>query len=196
VITPPRLAPFEVHDSDERSVALAEVAALLFDCLGPLHELRDADHELLCRSAIGVEFIHAMGNYSTLEHELFGLALDELTALEAFIVEAAACLAADAVAVDPCSMWARLSDHDARRVLWFAAMLRLAEGLVGERRSRVGGVYATWTHETLYVEVDGSVLGGEDLARSRGAALEAVSGRRLLLTSSRERREALRVPAA
>lgn len=190
MLTPPRVAPIGMFDSAPSSASLAETALLLFDRLGPLHRLPGDDRGLLVRSAVGLRFIRAMGAYSTLEHELFGLALAELPAADACVVEAAACLAADEIALDGNVPLSAIRSSDRLRALWFAAILRLADALLGERRASVGEVYVAWTHSVLYVEIDG--VGGCDEAlvrcRSRLSALEAVSGRRVVLTSSARRR--------
>jgi hypothetical protein len=185
-----------MFDSSVRTAPLAETAASLFDCLGPLHGMRLGDHELLCRAAIGVGFIRAMGDYSTIEHELFGLALRELGPLEAFVVEAVSCLTVDRVALDSDGWWSGMQADDRSRILWLAALLRLADALVGEQATPIGGVYAAWTDDTLHIEVDGAAAGSDERVRNRMAALEAMSGRRLLLTESARRRESVRVPAA
>jgi len=184
-------------DSSVRSAPLADMAALLFDRLGQLHGLSLHDRELLHRAAVGVTFIRTTGSYSTLEHELFGLALSDLPEVDARMIEAVSCLAADRVALQSGSARGA-SASERRRELWLAAILRFGDALVAERRAPVGDVYVAWTDAVLYVELDGSV--GDDDASgahvSRAAALEAVSGRRVLLTSSARRREAAQTPAA
>ena len=197
MLTTPLLAPLGTLDSSARSTQLADASALLFDRLGPLHGLRFRDCELLRRSAVGVAFIHAMGSYSTLEHELFELALADLPAADALVVETAVCLAVDRVALHSGEPRVTSTDEQ-RRILWLAAMLRFAEAIAGERGILVDDVYAAWTEDVLYIEIDGAISCDETLKRprSRSAALEAVSGRRLVLTSSARRREAARTPAA
>ena len=197
MLSPQLLAPLGMLDSSVRSAPLADAAALLFDRLGPLHGLALHDRELLRRAAVGVTFIRTTGSYSTLEHELFGLALGDLRDHDARVVEAVSCLAADCVALHVGAERAA-SASEYRRELWLAAMLRFAEALFGQRRAPVGDVYAAWTDTVLYVEIDG-LDGSDDLSGvvpTRAAALEAVSGRRLLLTSSARRREAAQTPAA
>jgi len=197
VLTPPLLAPLGMLDSSLHSAPLADMAALLFDRFGQLHGLALHDRELLRRAAVGVTFIRTTGSYSTLEHELFGLALNDLRDVDARMVEAVSCLAADRVALQAGSARA-VSASEHRRELWLAAMLRFGDALVGECRVPVGDVYAAWTDSVLYIELDG-LLGnddGSDAPLSRAAALEAVSGRRVLLTSSACRREAVQSPAA
>lgn len=190
MLTPPLLAPLGMLDPAPHPSPLAETVATLFDRLGPLHCMRVSDRELLVRSATGLRFIRAMGAYSTFEHDLFGVALAELHQADACVVEATSCFAADRGLPDPNGLWSALGVEDHRRVLWFAAMLRLADGLVGERRGPVGEIYAAWTDATLYVEIDGvgALDDALDRARSRVAALEAVTGRRLVLTSATRRR--------
>jgi hypothetical protein len=184
-------------DSSVRSAPLADTAALLFDRLGRLHHLAPHDCELLRRAAVGVTFIRTSGAYSTLEHELFGLALSDLGKADARMVEAVSCIAADRVALQVGS--ARdVSASQHRRELWLAAVLRLADAIVCGQRHRAGDVYAAWTDDVLYVEVDGPLGNdaGLDAGMSRVAALEAICGRRVLLSSSARRREAARTPAA
>jgi hypothetical protein len=188
VLTSPRLAPVGMFDTSVRTAPLAETAAALFDCLAPLHDLRLEDHELLCRAAIGVGFIRAMGDYSTIEHELFGLALRELAPLEAFVVEAVSCLTVDRVALDPDGWWSRLEADDHGRILWLAAILRLADAVLGETGTPIGGVHAAWTDDMLHIEIDGVSARDTGSMQCRTAALEVMSGRRLVLTSSERRR--------
>lgn len=184
------LDPLGMLDPAPHSAPLVEAASALFDRLGPLHCLRLGDRELLVRSAVGLRFIRAMGSYSALEHELFGIALSELADTDAFVVEAAACLAADHPPVGSHGPWSVLGTRDRRRVLWIAAMLRLADALVGERLAPVGDAHVAWTDSILYVEIDGVGACDDALQRGRGrlAALEAVTGRRIVLTSIPQRR--------
>ena len=197
MLTPPLLAPLGMLDSSVRSAPLADIAVLLFDRLAQLHGLALHDRELLRRAAVGVTFIRTTGSYSTLEHELFGLALSDLCDADVRMVEAVSCLAADRVAIQAGSVRSSsASEH--RRELWLAAMLRFGDALIAEYRAPVGDVYAAWTDAVLYVELDG-FLGDDDASDrplSRAAALEAASGRRVLLTASDRRREAAQTPAA
>jgi hypothetical protein len=170
-----------------------EVTAVrIFTSLGPLHALHIDDLELLGRAAAGLRFIRSSGGYSGLVHELFGAALSELGAMDAFVVEAAACHAADfAVLGEPTRPASELGIAR-RRALWLAAMLRLADGFCVLGGPEAQGVYAAWTEDVLYLEFDefGVPDGQCQPARARVAALEAVSGRTVCVASSTARRGA------
>lgn len=196
MLTTRRTGPIDIFDPASTPSPIETTAALLFDGLGALHGLDPDDRESLSRAAVGLRFIRSMGTYSTIEHELFGLALCELPGCESFVIESAACLAADRIALDPQRQWSRMNGENRRRVMWLAAILRLADALVGDSRRAIEGVYAAWTDETLYVEVDGVAGCEPEVVQARTAAIEAASGRRLVVTSSATRRSAVGAPAA
>jgi hypothetical protein len=172
------------------SQATADSADLIFTALGGLHGLTDNDADLLRRAAAGLRFIQSVGAYSAAEHDLFLIALAELPDADALVVEAAACYAAD-VFVAANSQWRRdASEH--RRALWFAAVLRLADALCTHSAGCPDDVYAAWTAHEVFLEFDGGALTESQVARARTrvAALEAVSGRTVLLARSSARRGA------
>jgi len=169
-----------------------ETAAQIFMALSPLHALGADELELLGRAHAGLRFLDSTGVYSTVEHELFGIALAELPPAEAFVVESAACLAADCVALaEPTgSLAARQSQQ--HKATWIAAVLRLTEGLCTRGCARPSGTFATWTDDVLYLEFDGTSVSPEGLAsaRARLGALEALTGRRVHVAASAIRRGA------
>ena len=167
-------------------------AARIFTSLGPLHALHIDDLELLGRAAAGLRFIRSSGGYSGLEHELFAAALAELDAADAFVVEAAACHAGGFAVLGEPSRPASQVQVARRRALWLAAILRLADGFCILGGPEAQGVYAVWTEDVLYVEFDeGGVPDSQcQRARTRVAALEAVSGRTVCVASSSARRGA------
>jgi hypothetical protein len=170
-------------------LATADAAVMVFEALGELHGLAQHDAELLRRAVAGLRFIQSMGAYTDLEHELFEVALSELDPRDAFVVEASACYAADTcVATDP--LWRSGSLAEKRRAMWFAAIVRLCDPLCSHGASAPDDVYAAWTADSLYLEFDGSSLCDAQLSRAsaRVAALEAVTGRTVLLASSTARR--------
>lgn len=172
------------------SQATTESADLVFAALGGLHGLTDNDADLLRRAAAGLRFIQSVGAYSAVEHDLFLIALAELPDADALVVEAAACYAADVfVAASP--EWRR-DRSEQRRALWFAAVLRLTDALCAHGAGCPDDVYAAWTAHELYLEFDGETLTESQVARARirVAALEAVSGRTVLLARSSTRRGA------
>jgi hypothetical protein len=126
------------------------------------------------------------------ERALMRIALADLSTTEAFIVEAAANCVADLAFEDQRGAWSQLSDDDRRRVLWFAAILRLAEGVDAVTRAPLGAIHVAWSDDVLHIEIDGVALSDHDLDRvlGRRAALEATTGRRVIFTSSTRRRGA------
>ena len=174
------------------SSATEITASRIFTSLVPLHALRLDDLELLARAAAGLRFIRSSGGYSGLEHQLFTAALSELDAVDAFVVEAAACHAADFAVLGEPSKPASQVQFARRRALWLAAILRLADGYCALGGPEAQGVYAAWTNDVLYLEFDefGTPDGQYQRARARVAALEAVSGRTVCVAGSTARRGA------
>jgi hypothetical protein len=178
-----------VTDLPPSSPAVTDTASLIFSALAGLHNLTANDAELLHRAAAGARFIQTLGTYSRLERDLFRIALAELSESDAYVVEAAACCAVDiAISRNP-QAWRADADLQ-RRALWLAAVLRLAEALCVRGSLAPDGAYATWTGTELYLEFDGSALTEARLgcARSRAAALEALTERRVILAHSATRR--------
>ena len=174
------------------SASLADVVARLFTSLAVLHRLPESDAALIERAAAGLRFIRATRPDSEAEQVLLRIALSDLDEESAFVVEASSSYAADRVLPDDCGAWDRL-DRDGRvRILWFAAILRFSECIDAVCGGRTTTIYAAWTETLLHLEVDGCELAARDIDRvlRRVAALEAVSGRRVVLTSSICRRGA------
>jgi hypothetical protein len=160
--------------------------------LARLHGLDDSDGELLGRAAAGHRFMRAMQPFGDHGLALMRIALADLHTPKARIVEASAGYAADLVLEGTRGVWQRLCHPDRRRVMWFAALLRIAEGI-----DSVGGpprcaIHAAWADEVLHLEIDGVPLSDRQVEQvlERAAALEAISERRVLLTSSTCRRGA------
>lgn len=168
-------------------------ALLLFDALGALHGLGDDDAELLRRAASGLRFIRSTDVFTDADDALFHVALADLSDRDAFIVETAARYAADLV---PDFSGTRIGANPGRgrerAALWLAGILRLADGLcpIGSRGAQ--SVYATWTDSVLFLEFDGASVSRALLVRAAGrvTALEALSGRRIVLAGSDARRGA------
>jgi hypothetical protein len=171
-----------------QSETVADIACSLFDCLGPLHGLAAGDRALLeraCRIRIVVSNPHALAGdgFDVTEP------LSELGCREVAIVEAVNHYASDLLPRVGHGIWRRLDGQERHRVAWLVALVRMAEGLATEFAGSAHGIYATWTETLLHIEVDGGHVFGQQLtaARRNAAALEYVSGRRLLLTSSYRR---------
>jgi hypothetical protein len=174
------------------SQAAAHTATAIFAALSALHGLPDDEAELLTRAAAGARFIQSIGTYTNTDHELFRIALSELDRSDALTVEAAACYAAERVDRIDHALLSGRTRLTGLRVLWFAAILRLSDALCSHGSSGPDRVYATWTDTVLYVEFDGASMTDAQIARARDrvAALEASSGRRVVLASSAARRGA------
>ena len=169
-----------------------DVVRRLFAALTPLHELGEHDSELLTRAAAGHRFIRAMQPFGSKERSLMRIALADLPATEAFVVVAASSYAADTSLQDELGAWDRLLQADRRRIMWFAAILRLAESIAAVCANRATPIHVAWTDEVLYLEIDGVALSVRDTERvlGRAAAIEAATDRRVLFTSSARRRGA------
>jgi hypothetical protein len=170
------------------SEAVVEIACGLFDRLTPLHALPEADRGLLeraCRVRLVVTNPHSLAGDGVDVTEPLG----ELGCREVAIVEAVNHYASDLLPRAGHGIWRRLDGEERHRVGWLVAIVRMAEGLAAEFAGSADGIYATWTDTLLHIEVDGGHVFGQQLtaARRKAAALESVSGRRLLLTSSYRR---------
>jgi hypothetical protein len=179
-----RLA-FPASDSD-----LA--AARIFTALEPLHGMSKDQVDLLRRAAAGLRFIRSMDTYTEVEHELFRIALAELRPADAFVVEAAACCAADLVPYGDRGYQPPTRRADQLRALWFAAILRISSAVCAHGDAAPTDVFATWTADIVYLEFDGNEVSQRQLesARTRVAALEALTGRTARVASSAARRGA------
>jgi hypothetical protein len=169
-----------------------DTAARLFAALAPLHRLGRQDEALLARAGAGYRFIRAMHPFGDNERSLMRIALADLSFAESLVVEASANCVADLGFEEDRGSWSRLSEDDRRRVLWFSAILRLAESIDAVSRRSVGAIHMAWTDEVLHIEVDGAAWSERDIERvlGRKAALEAITARRVIFTSSRLRRGA------
>jgi hypothetical protein len=167
-------------------------ATRLFTVLAPLHELHGRDAELLARAAAGHRFIRAWHPFGDTSRALMRSALADLPSADASVVEASATCAADVAAEYGQDAWSRLLHADRLRVMWFAAILRLAECIDSMCSTSRGAIHAAWTDETLHLEIGGVVLADHEVQRMLGCSttLEATTGRRVLLTSSPRRRGA------
>ena len=174
------------------SASLADVVARLFTSLAVLHQLPESDAALIERAASGLRFIRATRPDAETEQALLRIALSDLDEESSFVIEASSSYAADRVLRDDSGAWDRLDRNGRVRILWFAAILRLSECIDAVCGGRTGTIYAAWTDTLLHLEVDGCELAARDIDRvlRRVAALEAVSGRRVVLTSSICRRGA------
>ncbi len=186
--TPPisGLEPRTVPTTSRSTVV--EIACSLFDRLRPLHALPPGDRELLERSCsfrlVATDPLSLAGDGVDITEPLAALGCREVA-----IVEAVTHYAADLLPRSGHSIWRRLDEAERHRVAWLVALLRMAEGLAAEFAGSAENIYATWTDSLLHIEIDGRHVFGEQLtaARRKTAALESVSGRRLLLTSSYRR---------
>ncbi len=170
------------------SEAVVGIACGLFDRLTPLHALSEDDRGLLeraCRVRLVVTDPHSLAGDGVDVTEPLG----ELGCREVAIVEAVNHYASDLLPRVGHGIWRRLDAAEQHRVAWLVAIVRMAEGLEVEFAGSADGIYATWTDSLLHIEVDGGHVFGQQLtaARRKAAALESVSGRRLLLTSSYRR---------
>jgi hypothetical protein len=179
-------------DFSGHSAGTGHTARQLFDALAPLHGLDSHDGELLGRAAAGHRFIRAMQPFSDHGLALMRIALADLQTPRARIVEASAGYAADLAIEGTRGAWRRLRHADRHRVMWFAALLRIAEGIDGVVGSPRRAIHAAWIDDVLHLEIDGIPLSERQIERvlERSAALEAVTQRRILLTSSARRRGA------
>jgi hypothetical protein len=174
------------------STTTGDTARRLFAALARLHGLDGHDGELLGRAAAGHRFIRAMQPFDDHGLALMRIALADLQTPRARVVEASAGYAADLVLDGTRGAWQRLCRADRHRVMWFAALLRLAEGIDAVGGPPLCAIHAAWTDEVLHLEIDGVPLSENQVKRilERSAALEAITERRVLLTSSTCRRGA------
>jgi hypothetical protein len=167
-------------------------AGRVFTALERLHGIPARDDDLLYRASAGLRFIRSTGTYTELEHGLFRIALAELDPVEASVVEAAACYAADLVPFgERPDMYPADSDV-LHRALWFAAVIRIAEALCPRVGAEPEAVFAVWTDSAIYLEFDGNCVSERRLAEAtnRVAALEVLTGRKVLVAGSNLRRGA------
>jgi len=169
-----------------------DTAGRLFAALAPLHRLGGKDEALLARAGAGYRFIRAMHPFGDNERSLMRIALADLSVAESLVVQACANCVADLGFEEERGTWSQLSDDDQRRVLWFSAVLRLAESIDAVRHRNAGAIHVVWTDEVLHIEIDGAAWSEHDIERVRGrrAALEAISERMVIFTSSGRRRGA------
>jgi hypothetical protein len=175
------------------SQSTAITALCMFDALGALHKLGVDDAELLRRAASGLRFIRSTSKFTEADDALFKVALADLSDRDAFVVATAAHYAADLVPNFSGTRAGADPGRDSERAaLWLAAILRLADGVCPSGSTAARNVYATWTDEVLYLEFDGTGVSGDQLVRALGrvTALEALTGRRVVLADSDTRRGA------
>jgi hypothetical protein len=169
-----------------RPDSTGDTAGRLFAALADVHLLKREDAVLLTRVGAGCRFIRAMHPFGENERSLMRIALADLSVTELFVVEASASRVAELAFEGERRAWRRLSDDDQRRVLWFAAILRLAEGIDAVRHGSLGSIRIDDNDETLTLEIAGASWSEHDARQLLGckSALETVSGRRVVLTSS------------
>lgn len=175
---------FAAPGSMYRPMSHDETSAVLFNAFTPLHGLSARDANLLERSVAGRRFILAMHPFASAERALMRVALADLAENEAIMVEAAASFVAD-IPFEDDSAWNLLDAHDRRRTIWYVAIQRLAEGLDDVCHGDPGAIHVAWACGMLHLEVDGCALSQFEIDRvlGRSAAIEAVTGMRLLITS-------------
>ena len=178
------------HGLVRQPTASDNVARRLFAALTPLHGLSDRDSELLRRAAAGHRFVRVMQPFGSNGRSLMRVALADLPATDAFVVEAASSYATDTAFQDELGALERLGQTDRSRIEWFAAILRLAESIEVICGPRSMPIHAAWTDDTLCLEIDGVVLSAHDIEHVLGRAdtLQAATGRRVIVTSSARRR--------
>ena len=174
------------------SSALASTARRLFEALAPLHGLEDRDALLLDRASSALRFIRLTYHHNRNERALLRAGLKDLRTSDALVVLTSASFAADCAFVDEWKAWEGLGRKDRLRALWFSGTLRAAESLESACDVRAAGLYVAWSDTLLHLEVDDQALSPADIdaVLGRVAGLEALTGRRVLLTSSADRRGA------
>jgi hypothetical protein len=166
-------SPFGFTDSNRLEPAhlseLGVTCSKLFDALGPLHRLTWHDAEVLAVAAGAMRPAETTRPLSETDDRVIDGALD---------------FAAEALPHFWPAVTGRLPVTESRRALWIAAILRLALALQWEC-GPVDDVYAAWTKDILHLEVDSPLVTAKALSRvrSRVAAIEFVTDRRVLLTS-------------
>jgi hypothetical protein len=133
-----------------------------------------------------------MQPFGSNERSLMRIALADLPSTEALVVEVASSYASNAAPQHELGTWDRLRHADRSRILWFAAILRLAESIEAVCAKQATPIHIAWTDEVLYLEIDGIALSAYDIDHvlEGAAALEARTGRKVLFTSSAHRRGA------
>ena len=184
--------PLVPHDSIRPSEATRATALHVFHALEALHQLTCHDAELLYRAAAGLRFIRSTSTFTASDDALFQIALADLSNRDAHTVETAARYAADLAPGAGRRDVDRPHRDGERKALWLAGILRLADALCPTGSIGAQGVYATWTDTVLFLEFDGRDITPAllDRATQRVSALEALSGRRLVLANSNARRGA------
>ncbi len=157
----------------------------LFDHLRPLHNLRLRDAELLGAACA----MFGSTDYGAPELESCD-GPDRFCYQDWLIVRGVVRYSPETLSLTDCDVLSRLSNDHRRRVLWLSALARLADGVAplcaGARAPLVA--YLAWTDDVIYIEFDlHGVTAAEIRDRARSAALESVSGRRIILTSTSSR---------
>jgi hypothetical protein len=183
--------PLAPHDPIRPTEATCATALHLFRALGALHQLADHDADLLWRATAGLRFIRSTSTFTASDDALFRIALADLDDCDALVVETAARYAADLVPA-PRHSFGGGGGGAERRAMWLTAILRLADAACPAGSAGANGVYATWTDSALYLEFDGRDITPALLGRAAGrvSALEAITGRRIVLANSSARRGA------
>lgn len=171
----------------ERPAPIVDIALDLFESLAPLHDLDQRDAFLLTLAA---DLLQAASDDEDPSEVLVRAAVAMLPRTEERIVDAVYDLSQHMLGYDARVVWTLLSSADRHRILWLTGILRLAAAAASEFGRNAEGVHAAWTDILLHLEFDGARVHEDGLTRvsNRTAALEVVSGRRVLLTSSYARR--------
>ncbi len=172
----------------------AALASRLFERLSGLHGLLDCNSAVVPHAVAGLTCIRASGLWGSSARLLLRMALDDLATTDAAVAEVAACYACDR---EPSAeSLALLGPHGRTRALWVAAVVRLSEAVALAAGGPVAGVHAAWTDTVLHVELDG-IDRSCDVSHTvnHAAALEMLSGRTVMVTSSTLRRSVAQHPA-
>ena len=174
------------------SSSLSSTARRLFEALTPLHGLGARAALLLDRASSALRFIRLTYHHNRNERGLLRSGLRDLRRVDALVVQTSASFAADCAFVDEWKAWEGLGRKDRLRTLWFSGTLRAAESLDSACGGRTAGLHVAWSDFLLHLEVDDEALSQTDIdaVLGRVAGLEAMTGRRVLLSSSADRRGA------
>lgn len=169
---------------------LAAISIELFESLSALHGLPERDGSLLGLAADLYECSASAGAGWEPREVVLRATLATLPGRDAFVIEAVADLSRHTLGHDAGPAWTRAARDERRRILWLTGLLRMAHAASSAFGWNIEGVYASWTDMLLHLELDGALVHEEGLHEVLGrcAALEVAAGRRVVLTSSHQRR--------